>query len=86
MIQIRPVSDLRNKFTEIEKTVQEGQPVYLTKNGYGTMVLLSLESYSKMTENVDFMLDVADKCAEETDVRYSHDEVFSKIRGKINEK
>ena len=33
MIQIRPVSDLRNKFTEIEATVKEGNPVYLTKNG-----------------------------------------------------
>ena len=30
-MNIRPVSDLRNKFTEIEKTVQNGQPVYLTK-------------------------------------------------------
>ena len=35
MIQIKPVSDLRNKFTDIEKLVDEGQPVYLTKNGYG---------------------------------------------------
>ena len=42
MIQIRPVSDLRNKFTEIETIVNEGSPVYLTKNGYGSMVVLSL--------------------------------------------
>ena len=34
MIQIRPVSDLRNKFSEIEKAVGGGEPVYLTKNGY----------------------------------------------------
>ena len=33
MIQIRPVSDLRNKFPEIENVVNGGQPVYLTKNG-----------------------------------------------------
>ena len=33
MIQIRPVSDLRNKFSEIENTVKTGAPVYLTKNG-----------------------------------------------------
>lgn len=31
MINIRPVSDLRNKFTEIEDTVKQGKPVYLTK-------------------------------------------------------
>ena len=43
MIQIRPVSDLRNKFPEIEAIVNGGKPVYLTKNGYGAMVVLSLE-------------------------------------------
>ena len=43
MITIRPVSDLRNKFTEIEEIVKKGGPVYLTKNGYGSMVVLSLE-------------------------------------------
>ena len=31
MIQIRPVSDLRNKFPEIETIVNNGNPVYLTK-------------------------------------------------------
>ena len=45
MIQIRPVSDLRNKFPDVEKAVACGEPVYLTKNGYGTMVVLSMEAY-----------------------------------------
>ena len=31
MIHIRPVSDLRNNFTEIESVVKRGEPVYLTK-------------------------------------------------------
>ena len=53
MIEIRPVSDLRNKFTEIESTVKSGAPVYLTKNGYGSMVVLSLEKYSQMLKAVD---------------------------------
>lgn len=39
----RPVSDLRNKFTEIESAVREDQPVYLTKNGYGSMVVFCLQ-------------------------------------------
>ena len=47
MIQIRPVSDLRNKFPEIETLVNSGNPVYLTKNGYGAMVVLSLEEYAR---------------------------------------
>ena len=48
MINIRPVTDLRYRFPEIEGIVNEGQPVYLTKNGYGTMVVLSLEAYSRL--------------------------------------
>lgn len=53
MIQIRPVSDLRNKFPEIETIVNSGNPVYLTKNGYGSMVVLSLEEYASLTDNVE---------------------------------
>ena len=37
MINIRPISDLRNKFTEIEKMVKKGEVVHLTKNGYGSI-------------------------------------------------
>ncbi|MCI8877309.1 MAG: type II toxin-antitoxin system Phd/YefM family antitoxin, partial [Lachnospiraceae bacterium] len=56
MLQIRPVSDLRNKFPDIEKIVNAGEPVYLTKNGYGAMVVLSLEEYSKLTDGVEAAL------------------------------
>ncbi len=84
MVQIRPVSDLRNKFTDIEKTVQGGDPVYLTKNGYGTMVVLSLEAYSKLTEPEEYIMDVADAAAASTDVRLSHEQVFGELRRKIN--
>lgn len=86
MICIRPVSDLRNKFPEIESVVNEGQPVYLTKNGYGAMVVLSLEQYSRLTNNIEEMLDAADAQAAKNDERLSHDEVFGKVRKKLNEK
>ena len=59
MIQIKPISDLRNKFTDIEKIVNTGEPVYLTKNGYGSMVVLSLEAYSKLIDGVEAALDEA---------------------------
>ena len=84
MIQIRPISDLRNKFTDIEKVVNGGEPVYLTKNGYGSMVVLSLEAYSKLVDDVENKLDAADKAAEEDSIRLTHEEVFSKLRRKIN--
>ena len=85
MIQIRPVSDLRNKFTEIENTVKTGSPVYLTKNGYGSMVVLGIEEYSRLTESVEASLDIADKMAEETNKRYTQAEVFGKLRRAPND-
>lgn len=85
MINIRPVSDLRNKFPEIEETViNSNSPVFLTKNGYGTMVLLSLEQYSALTDNVEKKLDEADAAAAESDVRYTGSEVFGRVRNRIN--
>ena len=84
MIQIRPVSDLRNKFSDIEKAVGEGEPVYLTKNGYGTMVVLSLEAYSRLTDGVEAALDEADRYASENEKRYTHEEVFSNLRRSLN--
>lgn len=84
MIQIRPVSDLRNKFPDVEKAVACGEPVYLTKNGYGAMVVLSLEAYSRLTDGIEAALDMADKAAEEDDKRYTHEEVFSNLRRREN--
>lgn len=84
MLQIRPVSDLRNKFPDIEKIVNEGEPVFLTKNGYGAMVVLSLDAYSKLTDGVEAALDEADRFASEDSRRMSHEEVFGNLRRKIN--
>ena len=84
MINIRPVSDLRNKFPEIEETVlRTGEPVYLTKNGYGSMVVMSIEQYSALTDDIELKLDEADR-ADSSDVRYSGDEVFKRARGRIH--
>lgn len=85
MIQIKPVSDLRNKFTEIENIVKTGEPVYLTKNGYGSMVVLSIEAYSMLTESTEDALDVADKMSEENNKRYTHEEMFAKLRETVND-
>lgn len=84
MIQIRPVSDLRNKFTDIEKAVGNGEPVFLTKNGYGSMVVMSLETYSQLTSNVELALDEADRLAAIDSRRFTHEEVFGNLRRRIN--
>ena len=87
MINIRPVSDLRNKFAEIEEEViTTKSPIFLTKNGYGTMVVMSIEQYSSLTDSVEKRLDEADKYADECKVRHSKEEVFKRVRERINGK
>ena len=86
MINIRPVSDLRNKFPEIEDVVvNSNAPAPLTKNGYGTMVLMSLEQYSALTDDTEKKLDEADTLAASSTTRLSKSEVFSSARRRINE-
>lgn len=86
MIVIRPISDLRNKFTEIETTVKNGSPVYLTKNGYGTMVVMSLDHYTAITENIEMKLDEADRVAETNSTKYTAEEVFGRVKSRIDER
>ena len=86
MINIRPVTDLRYKFSEIENVVKEGDPVYLTKNGYGSMVVMSIESYSRLVDYTEDALDEADYYAKVNTKRMSHEEVFSGIRERLNAK
>lgn len=86
MTQIRPVSDLRNNFADISRTVHETkEPVILTKNGYGDMVVLSYEEYSRLQYDLLVMreLQAAEVEAETTQERYGHEEVMGSIREKL---
>ena len=85
-MNIRPVSDLRNKFPEVEEEVIEsGRPVFLTKNGYGTMVLMSIDQYEFMTQDIERKLDEADQLAASTETRYGLDEVIERVMERINQ-
>ncbi len=90
MINIRPVSDLRNKYPEIEELVlKEDEAVYLTKNGYGSMVVMSLEKYSKLISDREYddyienALDEADREAEDPNTKYYTHEEMKKMARRI---
>ena len=87
MPNIRPVSDLRNKFSEISNAVHEtGEPIYLTKNGYGDMIVMSIEAYEKerYEQEVYLKLKEAEIEAKVTSERYSQNDVLSTMRSFIN--
>ncbi len=79
-MNIRPVSDLRNHYASVEQDVLEGGPVFLTKNGYGSMVVMSIDQFEHINGTVETALDAADLQAATTSLRYTHDEVFGSIR------
>ncbi len=86
MKMIRPVSDLWNNFADISKIVHEtAQPVFLTKNGYGDMVVLSMEAFENLQfeSEIYFKLQEAEKEAGLTDKRYSSKEVLQAMRDSI---
>lgn len=89
MPHIRPVSDLRNNFADISRIVHEtAEPIFLTKNGYGDMVVMSMEAYERhqFKSEVYFKLKEAELEAKTTDKRYSHKEVFDELRSKLSNK
>ena len=48
MPQIRPITDLRNT-TEISNLCHaRKEPIFITKNGYGDMVVMSMEAYDEL--------------------------------------
>ena len=54
MNMIRPVSDLRNNFADISKTVHEtAQPVFLTKNGEGDLVVMDIAVYDQREKQLE---------------------------------
>jgi len=86
MPKIRPVSDLRNSFADISKIVHEsGEPVFLTKNGYGDMVVMSMETFERLQfeSEIYFKLKEAELEAKTTNKRFSHNEVFEELKSKV---
>ena len=47
MPQIIPIKDLKNTGEISEMCKKATEPIYITKNGYGDMVIMSVEMYEK---------------------------------------
>ena len=87
MLNIRPISDLRNHFSEVEKEISDNsQPIIFTRNGKASMVTMSFDKFSKLAhlDYVERALDTADAYAESHPEELTHEEVFSKLKAKLN--
>lgn len=85
MSEIRPSSDLRNKYKEISSICKEKKkPVFITVNGRGDTVLLDIEVYEKMQEELEMYKILAEA---EEDIKnnrvYPIENLFMKIEKKF---
>ena len=89
MAIIKPISDLRNNFNKISDICHhDGEPVYITKNGQGDMVVMSIALYEKQQHQLELYqkLLVAEKQSKYTSERKSHNDLMSQLTEKINAK
>ena len=89
MPTIRPLSDLQNRTGEILKIcLREEEPVFLTKNGHGRLVLMSQNYFEKMQAMTRLYakLDEAEKLSEAGDKGISHKEMVRRVRTRLKRK
>lgn len=87
MPNIRPISDLRNNFNQISEIChKEGEPVFITKNGQGDLVVMSHSLFEKQQALIELYqkLAVAESQSKADANRISHNDLMNKLRGKIN--
>ena len=61
MPTIRPISDLRNNSNEISEFCRTSrEPVFITKNGVGDMVVLSIDMYERQQAQLDLYAKLAE--------------------------
>lgn len=85
MENIRPSAELRNKYNEISNLCKETrEPVYITVNGHGDTVILSLEQFNQMQAELELLKMLSES---EDDVRNNRvkpvADTFNDIRKKL---
>ena len=86
---IRPSTALRNEYNDISAFCKDnGQPVFLTKNGEGDLVVMSMDAYARREEMLDLREKLLDAEAQVLGGAklYTIDEVSERLVGLINGK
>ena len=84
MLEIRPITDLRNT-TEISEACQNSkEPIYITKKGYGHLVVMSMETYEEKLKKADLYekLAEAENQIKNGDKLLDAENVFKSLRDK----
>ena len=58
MPQIIPIKDLKNTSEISDMCHKAEEPIYITKNGYGDMVIMSVENYDQTVRQLSMYRDL----------------------------
>lgn len=86
---IKPISDLRNKSNEISELAHNAnEPIFITKNGKGDLVVMSMTYYSNLQLKLNLLskLSVAQNQKAEGDKGRTLKQVMANIRKTISVK
>jgi len=86
---IRPLNDLHTQADEIlQICLQEEQPVFLTKNGHGRLVVMSQKYFERMQAMMRLYskLDEAQKLSDMGDQGISHKEMMQRARMRLRKR
>ncbi|MFH0801146.1 MAG: type II toxin-antitoxin system prevent-host-death family antitoxin [bacterium] len=89
MAIIRPISDLRNHFNQISEIChKDGEPVFITKNGLGDLVVMSLASYERQTALLEIYQKLGEAEAESFtgSAGIAHQDLMKQLRARTREK
>lgn len=82
MPQIRPITDLRNTNEISEFCHKSKEPIFITKNGYGDLVVMSIDTYERQMALVEVYKKISEAEAqvEQGVPLLDGEEVFKKLR------
>jgi len=79
MPQIRPITDLRNTTEISELCHAKKEPLFITKNGYGDLVVMSIEAYEELIETAK-----TDTAIHEAETEFAQDGVLLDARESLS--
>ncbi len=84
MPRIIPIRDLRNTSAISELAHKEQEPIFITKNGYSDLVVMSAELYERFAgiNRIDQAIYESEKEIEEGGIFYNIDDAFDELNKK----
>ena len=88
MAAIRPISELRNNFNDVASLCNEEGEVFITRNGYGAYVLMTMDAYEEQKARLSLYrkLDEAEAQLQNGMAPLSHEDVFGRLTEKYGRK